>query len=112
MELVRKADEPEAGADTDFLREGVRLLAQALMEAEVTQVAGAERGQRSAERTAQRNGYRSRGWDTRAGSIELAVPKLRSGSYFPSILTARKRAEKALSQVVSGAAWGGDVALI
>lgn len=87
MELVRKAD----GGDVDFLREGVRVLAQALMEAEVTELVGAEHGERNPEgRTAQRNGYRDRDWDTRAGTIELKVPRLRTGSNFPSILDARK----------------------
>jgi transposase-like protein len=101
LELIRKADDAEHGDDVDFLREGVRLLAQALMEAEVAQATGAEHGQRSPDRVAQRNGYRPRDWDTRAGSIELAVPKLRTGSYFPSILQARRRAERALSTVVA-----------
>lgn len=98
MELVHKADD----GDVDFLREGVAMLAQALMEAEVTDQIGAAHGERNPEgRTAQRNGYRSREWDTRAGTIELQVPKLRKGTYFPSILEARKRAEKALCAVVA-----------
>ena len=98
MELVRNAE----GGDVDFLREGVRVLAQALMDAEVTNLIGAEHGERNPEvRTAQRNGYRDRGWDTRAGTVELRIPKLRSGSYFPSFLDARKRAEKALCAVVA-----------
>jgi len=101
MELLDLIDKAETG-DGDFLREGVRLLAQALMEAEVSQQVGAERGERAPDRrTAQRNGYRPREWDTRAGTVELAVPRLRSGSYFPSILDARRRAEKALCAVVA-----------
>ncbi len=98
MELVRNAD----GADVDFLREGVRVLAQALMEVEVTDLIGAEHGERNPEgRSAQRNGYRQRDWDTRAGTVELAIPKLRTGSYFPSFLDARKRPERALCAVVA-----------
>lgn len=100
MELVRKA---EAGdADTDFLREAIRTLAQALMEVDVTAQIGAAHGERAPEqRTTHRNGYRSRRWDTRAGTIELAIPKLRTGSYFPEwLLEPRRRAEKALASVV------------
>jgi putative transposase len=98
MELVRDSE----GGDVDFLREGVRVLAQALMEAEVSDQVGAEHGERNPEsRTAQRNGYRERRWDTRAGTVDLAIPKLRTGSYFPTFLDARKRAEKALCAVVA-----------
>jgi transposase-like protein len=72
------------------------------MEAEVTVQIGAEHGERAPERrTAQRNGHRDRDWDTRVGTVELAIPKLRTGSYFPSILDARRRAEKALCGVVA-----------
>jgi putative transposase len=95
-ELLRKAD----GADVDFLREGVRTLAQALMEVEVAAQIGAEHSQRTPERVTHRNGYRSRDWDTRVGTVELAVPKLRQGSYFPSLLEPRRRAERALAAVV------------
>ena len=96
-ELLRKAD----GADVDFLREGVRTLAQALMEVEVTAQVGAERGERAPERrVTHRNGYRPREWDTRVGTVELQVPKLRAGSFFPSILEPRRRAERALASVV------------
>lgn len=98
LQLVRNAD----GGDVDFLREGVRVLAQALMEAEVSNQIGAEHGERAPDtRTTQRNGYRERDWDTRVGTVELAIPKLRTGSYFPSILDARRRAEKALCAVVA-----------
>jgi len=101
MELLDLIDKTGDGGG-DFLREGVRLLAQALMEAEVSEQVGAERGERAPDRrTAQRNGYRPRDWDTRAGTVELAVPRLRTGSYFPSILDARRRAEKALCAVVA-----------
>jgi hypothetical protein len=77
----------------DLLREGVALLYRELMEAEVAEQAGAERYERSEERLAYRNGYRPRSLNTRVGSIELAIPKLRSGSYFPSFLELRKRSE-------------------
>ena len=96
-ELVRKA---EANGDVDFLKEGVRVLSQALMELEVAQHIGAERYERSGERSGQRNGYRERTWDTRVGSLELKVPRVRDGSYFPSLLEPRKRAERALVAVV------------
>src|ERR687894_831696 len=84
-ELVRKAEQQ---GDVDFLREGVRVLSQALMEVEVSQHLGAERHERTAERIGQRNGYREREWDTRVGTIELRVPRVRDGSYFPSWLDA------------------------
>jgi putative transposase len=97
LELVRKA---EAG-DVDFLREGVRVLAQALMEVEVSAQIGAEHSERTLERVTHRNGYRRRDWDTRAGTIELAIPRVRQGSYLPSILEPRRRAERALTAVVA-----------
>src|SRR3954447_23342156 len=96
-ELVRKA---EVNGDVDFLREGVRVLSQALMEVEVSQHLGAERYERSGERTGQRNGYREREWDTRVGTLDLRVPRVRDGSYFPSLLEPRRRAEQALVSVV------------
>jgi putative transposase len=99
-DLLRKA---QVERDTDFLRDGVRVLSQAVMEAEVTQHVGAERHERSGERTGQRNGYRERTWDTRVGSIELKVPRVRDGSFFPSLLEPRKRAEQALVAVVQEA---------
>ena len=89
--------------DGDTLREGIRVLSQALMETEVSGLIGAERYERSDERSSYRNGYRKRSWDTRMGTIELAIPKLRSGSYFPSLLEPRRRAEKALQAVVQEA---------
>jgi putative transposase len=98
LQLLRNAE----GGDMDFLREGVRVLAQALMETEVSAQIGAEHGERAPQqRTSQRNGYRERDWDTRVGTIELAIPKLRTGSYYPSILDARRRAEKALCGVIA-----------
>jgi putative transposase len=97
LELLSKAE----GGDVDFLREGVRVLAQALMEVEVSGQIGATHGQRTPDRVAWRNGYRPREWDTRVGTVELAVPKLRQGSYFPSLLEPRRRAERALAAVVA-----------
>jgi transposase-like protein len=89
--------------DGDVLREGVRVLAQALMESEVTALVGAERHERSDARTAYRNGSRMRTWDTRVGTVDLAIPKVRPGSYFPSLLQPRRRAEQALLTVVQEA---------
>ncbi len=100
LAAVRKGEEPGAG---DWLREVVQRVAQELMEAEVSAQIGAERYERSEERTAQRNGYRPRPWDTRLGTLELAIPKLRTGSYFPSWLEPRRRAEQALVAVVAEA---------
>ncbi len=91
----------EDGAD--FLRESLRWVVQQLMEVEVCELIGAEHGERSEERLTHRNGYRPRRWDTRAGEIELAIPKLRRGSYFPSFLEPRRRSEQALVAVVQEA---------
>src|ERR671932_1965131 len=96
-ELLLKA---EAEPDLDTLHEGVRVLTQALMELEVAQHLGAERYQRSPERQGERNGYRERTWDTRVGTLELRVPRVRDGSFFPSLLEPRKRAERALVATV------------
>jgi transposase-like protein len=100
MELLELVSKAEAG-DVDFLREGVRVLAQALMEAEVSAQIGAEHSERTLDRVTHRNGYRLRDWDTRAGTIELAIPRVRQGSYLPSILEPRRRAERALTAVVA-----------
>ncbi len=88
--------------DVDLLREGVRVLAQAVMETEVSGQIGAAPYERSSERTAYRNGYRTRTWDTRVGTIALKIPKVTAGAYFyfPSLLEPRRRAEKALHAVV------------
>ena len=86
--------------DVDALREGVRVLAQAVMETEVSGQIGAVPYERSTERTAYRNGYRTRRWDTRVGTIELKIPKVTAGAYFPSLLEPGRRAEKALHAVV------------
>jgi transposase-like protein len=98
--LLRKA---QVQGDADFLKEGVRALSQALMEMEVEEHIGAARHERTEGRTGQRNGYRERTWETRAGAIELKVPRVRDGSYFPSLLEPRRRAERALSAVVQEA---------
>src|SRR5690242_12820198 len=93
-----------AEASPDVLRQMITSLANAMMSAQADQVCGADYGERSAERTNQRNGYRPREWDTRAGTIELAIPKLRQGSFFPDwLLTHRRRAEQALVTVVATA---------
>jgi transposase-like protein len=91
------------GEGLDVLRESLAWVVQQLMEAEVSELVGAERGERSEERLTHRNGYRSRPWQTRAGELELAIPKIRRGSYFPSFLEPRKRSEQALVSVVQEA---------
>ena len=89
--------------DADFLRQGVELLSQMLMEIEVEHQIGARKHQRTPKRSNYRNGYRERTWETRVGEIELAIPKMRKGSYFPSLLEPRRPAEKALLAVVQEA---------
>ena len=92
------------GEGLDFLRESLSWVCQQLMEAEVSELVGAARGERAPEeRLTQRNGYRARPWATRAGELELAIPKLRRGSYFPSFLEPRRRSEQALVSVVQEA---------
>jgi putative transposase len=91
------------GEGVDVLRDSLRWVCQQLMEAEVSELVGAGRGERTAERLTHRNGYRERTWSTRAGEIELAIPKIRRGSYFPSFLEPRKRSEQALVSVVQEA---------
>jgi putative transposase len=93
----------EKSSDADLLREMIGFTAQRLMELEVESKTGAGYAERSAERLAQRNGYRDRLWETRAGTVELRIPKLRKGSYFPAFLEPRRLAEKALSAVVQEA---------
>jgi len=90
-----------AAASPDVLREMVRGFAQRMMDAEVEARCGAGYGEVSPDRVNSRNGYRMREWDTRAGTVELAIPKLRQGSYFPSFLEHRRRAEAALASVVA-----------
>ncbi len=91
----------------DLLRESVALVVREVMEMEASERAGAERYERSPERATYRNGYRQREWDTRVGTIELAIPKLRQGTYLPSFLQARKRSEQALLAVVMEAYTNG-----
>jgi putative transposase len=101
LENVRKAIEE---GDGDFLRDTVHLLAQGVMEAEVTELTGVPKGERAPDRRlTQRNGYRDRRWDTRVGTIDLAIPRVRDGNYFPSLLEPRRRAERALLAVVQEA---------
>ena len=101
LESVRKAIEE---GDGDFLRETVHLLAQGVMEAEVTELTGVPKGERAPDRRlTSRNGYRDRRWDTRVGTIDLAIPRVRDGNYFPSLLEPRRRAERALLAVVQEA---------
>lgn len=95
------------GADQDFLRVAAEMLAQAVIDAESEEEVGAERYERTPDRRNQRNGYRSRGWETRVGKLDLAIPKLRKGSFFPSLLEPRKRSEEALLSVVQQAYVGG-----
>src|SRR5476651_177940 len=90
----------EKGSDATFLREMIGFAAQRLMELETDGLCGAGHGERSADRRNQRNGYRERDWETRAGTVELRIPKLRKGSYFPAFLEPRRLAEKALTAVV------------
>jgi putative transposase len=85
----------------DMVREMFRAFAQRMMDAEVEVACGAGYGEVSPQRVNSRNGYRAREWDTRAGTVELAIPKLRHGSYFPSFLEHRRRAERALASVVA-----------
>jgi putative transposase len=93
----------EKSSDADLLREMIGFAAQRLMELEVSGLTGAGYGEKRAERLAQRNGYRDRDWETRAGTVELRIPKLRKGSYFPGFLEPRRMAEKALTAVIQEA---------
>src|SRR6476620_10627184 len=93
----------EKGSDATFLREMIGFAAQRVMALESEALCGAGHGERSAERRNQRNGYRERDWETRAGTVELRIPKLRRGSYFPVFLEPRRLAEKALTAVVQEA---------
>ena len=98
LELLRKRG---MDGDVDFLREALRVLVDGIMDAEVSAQIGAQHGERSPERVTYRN--RNRTWDTRVGTMELHIPKLREGSYFPSLLEPRRRSEKALLAVIQQA---------
>src|SRR5512133_1564163 len=97
LELIEKS------ADTDLIREMLGFAAERMMELEVHACPGAAHGLRDPARQVQRNGYRARAWETRAGRIELQIPRLRRGSYFPSFLEPRRTAEKALTAVIQEA---------
>jgi putative transposase len=102
IDVEKLLEDQLAAASPDLLRGLLSLFIQALMSAEADAVCGAGYGERSAQRTNRRNGYRPRDFDTRAGTIEMAIPKLRQGSYFPDwLLQRRKRAERALTSVVA-----------
>jgi putative transposase len=93
----------EKAPDADLLREMIGFAAHRLMELEIQAKTGANYGEKNALRLAQRNGYRERDWQTRAGTVELRIPKLRTGSYFPCFIEPRWMAEKALSAVIQEA---------
>jgi putative transposase len=97
LELIEK------GADADLVRELLGFAAERMMAIEVDELTGVPAGVRSVERVNHRNGYRERGWETRVGRIDLAIPKLRKGSYFPAFLEPRRTAEKALTAVIQEA---------
>ena len=103
MALLEQLSKYVVEKDKDFLKEALTMLINALMDAEVTSIIGAEKYERSENRSNYRNGYRQRDWDTRLGTLQLSIPKLRHGSYFPSLLEPRKMSEKALLNVVQEA---------
>src|SRR5215475_11331163 len=93
----------EKGSDEDLLKEMIGFVANRMMELEVEGLTGAAYGERSAARMNQRNGYRERAWETRVGTVDLAIPKLRKGSYFPAFVEPRRASEKALTAVIQEA---------
>ena len=103
-----KPDPPEFDGDPNLIRDMIRQQAQQIMEEEVAALIGAALGENNPERTTWRNGYRARAWKTRAGEVELPIPKLRHGSYFPSFLPPRRLSEAALTSVIQEACVPGD----
>ena len=100
LELLRKRG---VDGDVDFLREALRVLVDGIMDAEVSAQIGAEYGERTPDRVTHRNGYRAQAWDTRVGTMDLHIPKIREGSYFPTLLEPRRRSERALLAVIQQA---------
>ena len=100
LELLRKRG---TDGDVDFLREVLQVLVEGIMDAEVSARIGAGHGERNPDRLTHSNGYRTRAWDTRVGTMDLRIPKLRDGSYFPSLLEPRRRSERALLAVIQQA---------
>ena len=100
---IALAELTEKGADADLLRDMIQFVAQRMMEMDTESLCAAAYGERSPERANSRNGYRERLWETRAGSVDLKIPKLRKGSYFPGFLEPRRTAEKALTAVIQEA---------
>src|SRR5260370_10927389 len=98
--LTDLLDALRSGGDLDFLREAMQLVLQSLIELEATEVIGAARYERSEERSTHRNGARARLLSTKAGDVELAIPKLRHGSFFPALLEPRRRIDRALWAVI------------
>ena len=100
---IALADLVEKGADSELLRDMIQYVAQRMMELDTEGLCAAAYGERSPERTNSRNGYRERLWQTRAGAVDLKIPKLRKGSYFPGFLEPRRAGEKALAAVIQEA---------